>query len=251
MFAFEWISLCFFLVLVAVAAWHGQGRAALAATALAVVVAATAAVGGDLLRGWLGHLYLAAGYWIPAWLAAGPPSDRFEAWLAAGDLRCRSVTWRVPRWMIAAGDLAYLLCYPLVPLAFVIVSQLGGVDGVVRYWTAVLAAGFACYGTLPWLVSRPPRLRVRMSSAGTLAQTNAWLLSRISHQRNTFPSGHVAVAIAAACVCAAVSPIAGLICGVVAAGVAVGAFSGGYHYAADVVAGGMVGIVCGLVGLAA
>jgi membrane-associated phospholipid phosphatase len=139
--------------------------------------------------------------------------------------------------------MAYLLCYPLVPAAFLIV-WLGGSPGeVARFWVAVLLAGYACYATLPWLVSRPPRLVTGAAATCDLGAVNAFVLGHVSHQMNTFPSGHVAVSLAAAAAIWPVSPIAGLTVGVIAGAVAMGAVSGRYHYVVDVVAGVAVAVV--------
>ena len=54
-------------------------------------------------------------------------------------------------------ELAYLLCYPLVPLSFAVVWLKGSPGDIERFWLTVLVAGYGCYATLPWLVSRPPR----------------------------------------------------------------------------------------------
>jgi membrane-associated phospholipid phosphatase len=72
------------------------------------------------------------------------------------------------------------------------------------------------------------------------------LLGRVSHQLNTFPSGHVAVATAVALAIFPVSRLAGVIFGVIAAGIAAGAAAGRYHYGIDVVVGAVVGIVAAL-----
>jgi membrane-associated phospholipid phosphatase len=63
------------------------------------------------------------------------------------------------------------------------------------------------------------------------------VLERWSHQFNTFPSGHVAVAVAAASSVASVSTEAGAVIGAVAAAIAIGAAAGGYHYIVDVILG--------------
>ena len=80
---------------------------------------------------------------------------RFESWLVRSDERCRifAISLRVGGSIL---ELSYLLCYVLVPVAFVFVWANGTAD-VDRFWTAVLLSGFLCYGSLPWLVSRPPR----------------------------------------------------------------------------------------------
>jgi membrane-associated phospholipid phosphatase len=109
---------------------------------------------------------------------------------------------------------------------------------------SVLGAGFICYGALPWLVSRPPRLVLpEPVQAKGVARVNAFVLNRVSHQMNTFPSGHVAVSIASALSVSAVSPVAAVVIGVVALGVSVGAVTGRYHYLVDVITGAAVGVL--------
>jgi membrane-associated phospholipid phosphatase len=126
----------------------------------------------------------------------------------------------------------------MVPLSFAVVWLHGGAADVARFWLAVLLAGYACYVTLPWLVSRPPRLQPgQVSRPGMLARLNAQVLGRVSHRLNTFPSGHVAVAAAAAVSVAAVSVPAGAALAGVVAAISVGAAAGGYHYVIDVVSG--------------
>jgi membrane-associated phospholipid phosphatase len=134
-------------------------------------------------------------------------------------------------------ELAYLLCYPLVPLSFAIVWVQGDRMDVERFWLAVLLSGFSCYITLPWLVSRPPRMREDQARRGGIGRLNAHVLARWSHQFNTFPSGHVAVAAAAAVGAGSVSTPAGVAIGAVVAAISVGAAAGGYHYVLDVILG--------------
>jgi len=69
------------------------------------------------------------------------------------------------------------------------------------------------------------------------------VLNRMSHRLNTFPSGHVAVTIAAALSLWPVSPPAAAVVGAIAGGVAVGAVTGRYHYVLDVLAGALVGVL--------
>jgi membrane-associated phospholipid phosphatase len=246
MLPFERMAAAFFTAL-AVAALALRGRpsawsAGLFSTLLIVTIVAASRTAAPALRDWLGHLYLVGGYWIPALLARGAAGVRFEQWLAATDVRWRSSVMVFPRPVAAACELAYLLCYPMVPAAFATVWLLGSAADVNRFWVAVLAAGFASYGSLPWLVSRPPRL-VAGDGHGLsgIARVNAAVLRRVSHQLNTFPSGHVAVAIAAALSVWPVMPLAAIAAGVIAIGVAVGAVSGRYHYVVDVITGTIAG----------
>jgi hypothetical protein len=200
------------------------------------------------VRAWAGLLYLIAGYWIPGLLAIGASGRWFEDWLVRTDGHWRRFVGAIPAWLAHACEAAYLLCYPLVPAAFVLVWRRGDDEDVTRFWMAVLGAGFACYGLLPWLVSRPPRL-VSGDGIGLrgVARVNVLVLDRVSHRLNTFPSGHVAVSIASALGVWSVSPAAAAIVGLIAGGVALGAIAGRYHYALDVLVGAIVGLVSGLV----
>jgi membrane-associated phospholipid phosphatase len=222
------------------AAW----RAGILSAMLVVAIVAASRTAPEALRTWLAHFYLVGGYWIPALLARGATGMQFEHWLMATDLRWRRVPVAFPRWLAQLCELAYLLCYPLVPALFAIVWLRGTPADVNRFWMAVLAAGFASYGSLPWLVSRPPRLVAGEGHrAAGIARVNTVVLSRVSHQLNTFPSGHVAVAIAAALSAWPVMPVASVAASVIAIGVAIGAVTGRYHYVLDVITGAVAGLL--------
>ena len=196
------------------------------------------------LRGWLGHAYLAAGYWIPALLAPiHSYPGRFESWLVRIDRHSGRFAMRLPAWAVSLLELSYLLCYLLVPTAFVLVWMTGTAADVDRFWSAVLLSGFVCYGSLPWLVSRPPRsLGESRPTVAGVRRVNEIVLARVSHGLNTFPSGHVAVSIAAALEVVPTLPRAGIALLAVAAGVAAGAVTGRYHYGVDVVLGAAIAI---------
>jgi membrane-associated phospholipid phosphatase len=214
-------------------------------------VAAAAFYGTERLRAWLPHAYLVAGYWLPALIAGrAPHPTRFERWLQRADDVLRPAGVALPAFLKHLTELAYLLCYPLVPAAFAVVWFEGSSADVHRFWTAVLSAGYACYGSLPWLVSRPPRLAARPAAVGALPQmsarhriadANVFVLGRVSHELNTFPSGHVAVSLASAACVASVSTTAGAVVGLASLAIAVGAAAGRYHYVLDVILGLIVG----------
>ena len=253
MYAFEELAGAYFAVIAGAAPFaraRGYRRATAAGTAVVLValVGVAAAYAGTPVRMWLPVAYLIAGYWLPALLVGeggkghgGAPSG-FERWLCRTDRRLRARLLPVPRVARELVELAYLLCYPLIPVSFVIVRTLGTPADVDRFWLVVMAAGFTCYVSLPWLVSRPPRSTETSALACRTQATNVKVLHRFSHQFNTFPSGHVAVALAAAVAVAAVAPTAGVIVGVMAAAIAVGAAAGRYHYVVDVVAGVVVAV---------
>lgn len=256
---FEWLAVGYFVTLAAAPRTTRSLRGMLSvcgAIALVIVARFTLPWG---MRAWLPHVYLLLGYWIPAAFAPRAPNESFERWLVAADARLTShVPFMQPAWSrdLPAGilELAYLLCYPLVPAACAVVFWRGTTDDVVRFWLAVLTAGYLCYGTLPWTTAPPPRLREEKAPQspglandrpqGSLAGLNAHVLGQFSHQLVTFPSGHVAVSIAAAAAVAQVSPAAGAGFGVLALLIAAAAVAGRYHYLIDAVLGLLVGAVC-------
>jgi membrane-associated phospholipid phosphatase len=252
MSGFERLALGYFAALALAAPFTGAAAPAvrrallLCAAAAGAVVLASNTLGSDA-RAWLGHAYLAVGYWAPGLLAPARAPTRFESWLARTDARWRSRLPAPPRWIERPAALSYLSCYLLVPAGF-LVAWMAGPAPVNRYWLSVLAAALGCYAWLPWLTSRPPRALDPTPPDSTLDRANTRVLRTFSHGWNTFPSGHAAVALVVALNAAPLSPLAGAVLAVLAAGVALGAVTGRHHYAPDVAAGLAFG---GAVGAAA
>jgi membrane-associated phospholipid phosphatase len=245
---FESLAGAFFIALAVAALATQASRHRRAQVALLSAMVAIGVIGvsqaGEALRGWLGHAYLVAGYWIPALLipSANPPG-RFESWLVRSDQKFRIFAISLPASAASILELSYLLCYVLVPVAFVVVWTSGTMADVDRFWTAVLLSGFLCYASLPWLVSRPPRtLSVAAVASAGVHRVNEFVLKRISHGLNTFPSGHVAVSLASALEVMSISQPAGIVLLVIASAIAAGAVLGRYHYALDVVVGAILGM---------
>jgi membrane-associated phospholipid phosphatase len=257
-FPFELLAVVYFVALPGAVVLTGGARrphtwrAMAAGAALAAVIVIAVPAISPAIRFWLGHLYLVAGYWLPALAPAQSGETRFEQWLEASDADWRLRLKAAPAGLVHAGEVAYLLCYPMVPAAFLVVWIAGSAVDVQRFWLAVLIGGFSCYGSLPWLTARPPRL---LPGADPLehpvARVNVGVLSRVSHNLTTFPSGHVAVTVAAALCVAHVSPAAGLTMALVAAAISIGAITGGYHYVVDVATGAAVGVLSAIVAMAA
>jgi membrane-associated phospholipid phosphatase len=257
----EWIAAGYFLYLL-LPIWLGSSRKApltltARALALALVVVAVSQL-PDLppwraVRDWAPGLYLLAGYWLPGRLF-GDPNAKLEGWLLATDHSwlgpgLASATVELPWIAREYLELTYLLCYPLVPLAFGVLyfgaHDLAGPSWIAdNYWTAVLLAVFSCYGLLPWLPTRPPRalLPVGAGSRSGIRRLNHAVLDRASIQVNTFPSGHVAAALASALAVGDVFPLAGAVIGLLAVSIAVAAVVGRYHYTADVVLGALAAV---------
>jgi membrane-associated phospholipid phosphatase len=250
---FEWLAIAYFVILpIASFAVPVRRRGvlyALGAIALVIVARFTLPAWG---RAWAAHAYLVLGYWIPAAFVVAR-NEAFEAWLARADATLASLSPLFgpkarsrSRLRTAIFELAYLLCYPLVPAGFLVVLLDGTPSDVNWFWLAVLGSGYACYATLPWAAARPPRVIDSARAAPephSLSALNRAVLGRVSHQLVTFPSGHVAVALAVAAGVWGVSPGAAVAFAAVALTIAAGAVAGGYHYAVDVVLGLLVGAV--------
>jgi hypothetical protein len=252
----EWLAAGYFAYLLVPVALSGRTRRVRLALALAAagLIAAVAAVSQlpardpwATLRDWAPCVYLLAGYWLPGRLFAAP-NHRLERWLLGIDERLFSrlaaLAGSGPRFLRTYLELAYLLCYPLVPAAFAIAYQLQRDPAMAsdRFWRVILPAVFVCYGLVPWLPMRPPRaLPTRADDAdGSVRRLNLLVLSHASIQMNTFPSGHAAAAVASALVVGQLHLGAGLIFGTIALSISIGSVVGRYHYAADAVLGAAV-----------
>jgi membrane-associated phospholipid phosphatase len=201
-------------------------------------------------RNWIPAAYLLAMYWIPARLITFR-HVRFEAWLVSTDERWRStfafITNRtLPALALEGLELAYFLCYPIIPIGIALLLLNGAAAHADRYWTAVLLAGALSYGALPWLATHPPRVGQGHAAEINPLPVRAFNL-RVQHHGsvkwNTFPSGHVATAFAAALTVAIVLPVWGSVLLALALAISIAAVTGGYHYVADIFAGGLTAAI--------
>ena len=250
--ASEWVVLAYFAYL-ALLAWRSPAGTALRVRVLAEALVTVAlalwlsrydAGLGLILRNWLPGLYLLAMYWVPSRLVIGI-HQRFQELLVGLDRRWmpKAQRARTPQLVLEALEFFYLLCYPLIPAGLALL-YLGGAAGFAdRYWTSVLLAGALSYGFLPWLPTRPPRETIGMPARSAFGALNMRIVHRSAVGWNTFPSGHVATSLAAALAVASVLPVAGAVLTVIALGIAMASSVGRYHYAADIVTGGIVAIV--------
>jgi len=193
-------------------------------------------------------VYLLVGYWLPA-LIVRKPNRGFEQRLLNVDRRLFGTDGlacferRAPRAVIEYLELAYLLCYAVVPAGYLCLV-LANHDAVIvdRFWSVVLLASFLCYGLLPWIPTRAPRAiePPRDVARSTIRQMNLAVLNRASVQWNTFPSGHTAASLATALAVGSEMPLAGVVLGILAVSIAAGSVVGRYHYAADAIVGAAV-----------
>jgi len=263
----EWIASVYFAYVSATAVVGPSGRNRIRVALVSLVTAAGIVVlaHGDYpflhrVRDWMPGVYTVLGYWLPGSLV-DRYNHRLERWLQGLDAGIvagiDSFARQAPRAVLEYLELAYLCCYPLVPLAFLWLAWHGRVADADRYWTVVLLALYPCYGLVPWLPTRPPRAVEPFAAVDRrqllFRAANLATLSRVSIQTNTFPSGHTAAALSAAAVVATAMPLSGAAVAMLAISIAVGSVVGRYHYAADALAGAMVAVlafVCGELGLA-
>jgi len=259
----EWIALGYVSYLAVVSTTRRKferGRRRLfaaAATAWALFGAATVLDGWTeplppLLEVILPALVLLLGYWLSGLLFAGPDL-RIENWLRAVDevVLTRSGVLprfqRAPRAVSEYFELSYLLVYLVVPAGAATLALAGHASQVGRFWAIVLVAEFACYGMLPWIPTRPPRVLEPpahpSASLPLIRRLNLAIADRASIQANTVPSGHAAGALATALSVGSTMPVAGAVFLVLAASIAVATVLGRYHYVVDSVLGVLVAIV--------
>ena len=197
----------------------------------------------------LPSLVLLTGYWLSGLLFVRPDPG-IERWLLSVDERVLTrpgvLAWfrRAPRLVTEYFELSYLLVYLAVPAGAVTLALGGHADQIGRFWTVVLLAEFACYGMLPWIQTRPPRVLEHVESWGPpgapIRRFNHAILNRASIQANTVPSGHAAGALATALAVGATMPTAGAVFLVVAVCIAAATVLGRYHYVIDTVLGVIV-----------
>jgi membrane-associated phospholipid phosphatase len=251
----EWIQLVFVTAL-ALAAWLRPLANArrLRATLLAIIAIAAifaarfserwlSPLASSVLRDWLPAALLLVPYWqVGQFFTA--PDPQIEARLAAFDRKFFTLFGIVPE-RINIGPVvalymqfAYVMVYPLIPLGLVALYALHLRGHVDDYWRVVLPATYLCFGITLLVRALPPRLlpgyagfRLPATSLGAL---NREILGRASIQAITFPSGHVASAMAATFVLLRLDLWVGLLFLWIAVSIAAATIVGGYHYAADV-----------------
>jgi hypothetical protein len=215
-------------------------RFAVAATAAALVVTVGAARLPGVLNDWvIPPMLLLMAYWTSGFLFVAP-MPRVERTLLRidGALRVRQTAAASPRLLAELLEIAYVAVYPVVPFALVIHVLTSAAPDAARYWTVILVTDFICFGMLPWIQTRPPRvLEPGEPWASAVRAFNLRLLGHASIQANTFPSGHAAEALAAALLVGSAPGWIVISMFVLALAISAGAVLGRYHYAADAIAG--------------
>jgi membrane-associated phospholipid phosphatase len=261
----DWIQVVFALVL-AMAAWATGLTShplplrrrwivtSLAAAAITIVVAGRFSVSflsahhRPILRDCLTTALFLVPYWQTGQFFLRPNlkiQERlltFDRWLLPG-IAAKSGTERTPTGFLL--EVAYLFCYPLVPLSLLTLYIAGLRGKVDSFWLVVLVSTYICYAVTPFVPAFPPRslisdqtdLSVPAEDTNKGRIFNRWILKHGSIHAISFPSAHVASAVAIALFFLRYSLPLGVIFLVVAVLISLGAVAGRYHYALDVLLG--------------
>jgi hypothetical protein len=200
---------------------------------------------GFALRYWIlpAGAYLLGGYYLSGLLYVAP-MPRLERRLVALDASLGAARWseRLPLIIVELIELSYLSVSAMVVFGALAAYLWGGLSEASHYWRIVLTADLVCFAGMPWAQTRTPRAlegepRDRRSLVHRL---NVAVLGSFSHERNTFPSGHAAEALAVVLALSRVAPVVSLVLVPVALAVPIGSIAGRYHFAGDAIAGCVV-----------
>ena len=259
-----WIQSVFVVLLAAMAwfrplGWKRQLNASvLAAIAIGTILLAywsrlwLGPLAAGVLRDWLPVPLMLFPYWQAGqfFMGGDPVAEKRLADFDQAFFRAVGITPAKTSISAAWGvylELAYLLVYPLMPLGLATLYATNTRQFVNYYWIVVLLATYVCFAITPFVPAMPPRalqsheqFRMPPSRLGAL---NRFILRRGSIQAITFPSAHVASALAAGLVLVRVEPSAGLIFLLIGVSIAIATVVGGYHYAADALLAALVAII--------
>jgi hypothetical protein len=251
----EWINLgCFsFFIIWALLRPPGRSRRSAAIGICSVGIGAIIAIAQfgkyvfapltlSVVRDWLPALLLLMPYWVAGLFFSGA-NEKLQSRLLRFDnvlLNRFRPLWpggRVRRWLLAYLEIAYAICYLIVPLA-IGVLYLGHMRIYAdRFWSTVLLPTYISFSALPFFPTLPPRVLdsqpVQLKSKNKIRRLNLWILQHASIRVNTFPSGHVAASVSAALALLSLMPAVGSLFVLIAISIALGAVIGRYHYAVD------------------
>jgi membrane-associated phospholipid phosphatase len=145
--------------------------------------------------------------------------------------------------LLHAGYLSYYALIYAPPLLLYLRGDRAGFQRVSATVITVFAVCFAVFIVFPvagprYLWPAPPGI-----PDGPVRRAALALLTAGSSRGTAFPSSHVAVSVAQTLLALRLQPRAGVVTLVLTVLLALGAVYGGFHYAVDVLAGGLVGVV--------
>jgi len=259
----DWIHLAVFAFLVVLAIARSLPRArrlkiiGIGAVGLSVTLASTqldrvfAPLTVSVIRDWLPAPLMLLVYWQAGKFFVRVQED-FQRRLARLDERLVApLLLALARRSFGRGilvylELAYLLCYPMIPLSMAAIYLLRMGREADRFWAVVLPATYACYVMVPFAQMLPPRLIEERWNAplpqSPLRVLNLGILRHASIHANTFPSAHVAASLSSALALIQLDLRVGLVFLCAAVSISLGAVLGRYHYAADAILGAAVAL---------
>ncbi|HEV2274740.1 MAG TPA: phosphatase PAP2 family protein [Acidobacteriaceae bacterium] len=202
------------------------------------------------IREWLTAALLLVPYWQTGEFFQGPNLRIQERLMASDQLLLPRVAASDGTSRTGLGlslELAYLFCYPLVPLGLLALYAGGRRQCVAGFWLVVLVSTYLCYAVTPFVPAYPPRVLVAAPAAsarpaGRVRLLNRWVLQHGSIHAISFPSAHVASTLAVSLALLKCMPVAGVVFLLVSLWIAIGAVVGRYHYALDVLLGALVSL---------
>jgi len=213
----------------------------------------------SILRDWLPAPLILLGYHESGRLTFPRADQSFEKAFLCWDERLfqrglvKFLYGSLPNWFDAFLEFSYLQCYVIVPSGVAVLYLAHQQTCVDQYWSVVLPSVFAAYGLTPLFPAQPPRKLSQnypaMRQPILLRRFNLWIHDHASIKVNTFPSGHVAGAVAASLAMVKPLPVAAACYSIIAAGIVLGSLRGRYHYAVDAVAGALVAVAAYLCNL--
>jgi membrane-associated phospholipid phosphatase len=166
-----------------------------------------------------------------------------------------AIQWAA-RWRSRAGaELlhgAYLSYYGIifsVPLGLTLAGRHQDLVEAVLVLMLTFVACFLIYLAFPVAGPRYFWTSPADTVSGPLRATTIWLLEAGSSRGTAFPSSHVAVAATQSVLAVRYFGRIGVLLGILTVALALGAVYGGFHYAVDVLAGAIFGVLVTIVGL--
>jgi len=241
---YEWISLVFYAAF-AVLAWQRPLSLRRRSLVTAIAVAGIAGIlrlRSTAARDWLPLAFIPLAYWQTG-LFLRPLNNWLQSKLKSFDRKHLGRRSPPFMWLL---EMCYLFCYPAVPLGLVTLYLSGMGRFAEEFWNVVIPPAYACYATFPFVRTLPPRAIERdtpwQPQQTSVRNLNLFVLSHVSIQDNTFPSGHVAASLAVALELLSHFPPAGFLFLLLSIAIAAGALWGRYHYGLDVLLGALLAI---------
>jgi hypothetical protein len=258
---FEWAAVvyCAYIALVAcvLPGMPAQRRAGVIAGAIVIAGLAISSPSAPwresfALRYWIlpAGAYLLGGYYLSGLLYVAPML-RLERRLVSLDASLGAARWseRLPVLVVELVEFCYLSVSGMVVFGALAAYACGGLSDAAYYWRIVLTADLVCFACMPWAQTRTPRALEGepRDQRSLVRRLNVAVLGRFSHERNTFPSGHAAEALAVVLALLHVAPLVSVLLVPVALAVPIGSIAGRYHFAGDAIAGYLVAVVVWIV----